>query len=231
MLGSFITNAQLTFYIDGQLVDQTQTYYFNSDGTAANYLMELENTSLDTLQLYVDICIVDESPAWEMNSCVWAHEDDLFGGMHAVVGHDTALCWNMAWNGFEVEVLNSEKALLASYFDIFDAGCEKYRYYVRDNNTILDSIDVMCCSSLGLDEQNKAEVSVFPNPAKEKIYVAANEIIEGIILIDLQGRVVLERKIHSTTKQVELDLVSEGLYQLLIQLENGSQVVQSVRVH
>lgn len=185
------SNAQVDFYIENQLVDQSQVYVYNhAGGASANLEMRLENTSADTLEVNVDICLLEDSPNWEMNSIAWAHENDQFGGIHAGVSYDTSDCWLMTYSSFDVDLLPAESALLMSYLDVYGTGCEKYRYYVRNGTTVVDSIDIHYCATLSLKESVAPLVSMYPNPSGGSFHVSGAGEVSGIEVYDLSGRPV-----------------------------------------
>lgn len=70
-----------------------------------------------------------------------------------------------------------------------------------------------------LAEPNKLlSVNVFPNPATTTIEVETQEAIDQLLLIDMQGKVVLQSE-KSTMLQV--DSLSRGIYILEVQTKNG----------
>ena len=223
-------SAQVSFYFDNQLVDQTQEYYFESSSTYPNFLLSLENNSSDTIRMYVDVCVIEDGPAWEMNSCVWGHENNIFGGIHAPISHDTSNCWEMYHHAFEVELLVGEQGLMANYFDVSGSGCEKYRFYVRDENTVIDSIDIRCCSTLGLGEQQNEEIEVYLNPASDLLDIRAGSNLKMIELVDLQGRIVLSEETNAMHHQMNVTSLTPGLYRLNLLLDGGLRVTKSIFV-
>ncbi|MEL7064677.1 MAG: T9SS type A sorting domain-containing protein, partial [Bacteroidota bacterium] len=66
-------------------------------------------------------------------------------------------------------------------------------------------------------------ISIFPNPASEVIFIQAKEgeRIEKVMLWDLQGRILLERKAHISHEQISLNGISEGRYMLEVREQRG----------
>ncbi|MEL6730614.1 MAG: T9SS type A sorting domain-containing protein [Bacteroidota bacterium] len=65
-------------------------------------------------------------------------------------------------------------------------------------------------NELDLDQS----LSIFPNPASDVIFIQAKEgeRIEKVMLWDLQGRILLERKARTSHEQISLKGISEGMY-------------------
>lgn len=70
----------------------------------------------------------------------------------------------------------------------------------------------------------KLDVAVFPNPAKNKVNI---KIIDGVkpvnlVLLDLNGKVVLQQSFHKPDATIYLDNLSSGVYQLVLTTADNS---------
>jgi hypothetical protein len=75
-----------------------------------------------------------------------------------------------------------------------------------------------------IQEYLLSQTSVFPNPAKDKLFI---EIPEGIssaklIITDMQGKTVLQEKVNES-KSIDISALREGVY--LYRLKSGKEVV------
>ena len=66
-------------------------------------------------------------------------------------------------------------------------------------------------------------ISIFPNPSSDVIYIQTKEgeRLERVMLWDLQGRRLLERKAHTSREQISLKGISEGMYMLEVKGQQG----------
>ncbi len=74
-------------------------------------------------------------------------------------------------------------------------------------------------SSTGIDENNFEQLALYPNPARDNLFLRINSNGAGtvhIILFDLLGKKVLEQDVDLTSgqniKEISLDNVKEGIY-------------------
>lgn len=94
-------------------------------------------------------------------------------------------------------------------------GCAQYRYYVIDEiDARLDSVDVMYCSTVSIEEDVKVEVSVYPNPASDFVNVTmVNEHNNvNFTLYNILGDAVLTANLNAGTNEVALDKLPNGVY-------------------
>jgi hypothetical protein len=97
------------------------------------------------------------------------------------------------------------------------------------STTTAEALTVEVFNSTGIGEQGNPSVEVYPNPATDMVYVKTN--MEGkasLRVIDLSGRVVLERGMQDTEcKITTTELGGQGIYTLQV-IQND--IVTSVRV-
>lgn len=86
----------------------------------------------------------------------------------------------------------------------------------------LDSISV--CEPtrfLGVSEiANEQILQIYPNPTNGKLMWTSNEV-QMIRLLDLQGKLLLEKKINNQQKEIELINISNGVYIVETKFLNG----------
>lgn len=216
----FVTSsvAQINFYIDGQLVDNSQPYQYETSAQSFQLTLEIENASVDTMHLTVDFCKLLVNPNWELGEFIWGIPSDPFGGVGFTVDM-TDSCWLMPVNTatvLEVAPAPSENASAVSYLYVTAGGCELYRYYVMENGAAIDSIDIQYCSVLGTDELNQSAFALFPNPTKSELQIQSEKAIASIEIFDALGRAV---QFHEPTN------LTSGITLNVAELEAGSYFV------
>jgi uncharacterized repeat protein (TIGR01451 family) len=73
---------------------------------------------------------------------------------------------------------------------------------------------------LGTEEASFKNFKVYPNPANDRIFVAADSNIETVTIYDLLGKTVLNSSINSNTASIDVSGISAGLY--LLEVSNGN---------
>lgn len=79
-------------------------------------------------------------------------------------------------------------------------------------------------TNLGTEDLQQAEITLYPNPTTNKIFVEANSQIEKIQIFDLVGRKVLEVSPLAEKTEINLDYLSQGIYSVVISSEGNKYV-------
>ena len=70
----------------------------------------------------------------------------------------------------------------------------------------------------------KIEISVFPNPASDKIYLSNTDQVNEYIISDLSGKQLMQGAID--TNGIDIYTLSAGLYFIQVRLKNGEIITQ-----
>jgi hypothetical protein len=73
----------------------------------------------------------------------------------------------------------------------------------------------------------KSLISVFPNPATDRIFVSGEEF-DMVKLYDINGREVISRTANSNTIAVNLDNLASGIYIVKIMLRGKTVAVEKI---
>lgn len=87
-------------------------------------------------------------------------------------------------------------------------------------------IELEFSETVGIKHVSTNNVKVYPNPAKDKIYVDCTTDIQALELITVDGKVL--RKSYSTS--MDLNEVKHGVYILKVELESGHSIYKNVAV-
>lgn len=73
------------------------------------------------------------------------------------------------------------------------------------------------------DVETYDQISVYPNPAQEEIFIQCQEKnnIQRVILCDLSGKQISERRNESSNMKIEIKNLSVGIYYLKIETKDG----------
>ncbi|WP_312767646.1 T9SS type A sorting domain-containing protein [Epilithonimonas sp.] len=85
---------------------------------------------------------------------------------------------------------------------------------VTENHTILA---VYKEKQLGTDDINKKNITVYPNPTTDRIFVSGNKKVTSLELYNIAGQKVLQ----FNENNLDLTSLTAGVYVLKIKTENG----------
>ena len=105
------------------------------------------------------------------------------------------------------ELLNEEPYLDTIYYDnIYDLSASHIYYYITSvyEDGESDPSNIVEISFVGTEEISWQRARVYPNPAKEKVFIdSGNDRVKTIFIIDLQGKILL--KTSSEDQKIELN--------------------------
>jgi hypothetical protein len=94
----------------------------------------------------------------------------------------------------------------------------------------LDAVGVIHQQTVGIDELELTNVSVYPNPATNVLYVNLSSINYSLEVINLMGEVVLKAENKSNTTSLELSNLKSGVYYLKISSEGKQKQMKFVKL-
>ncbi len=74
---------------------------------------------------------------------------------------------------------------------------------------------------LSTNEMNLINISVYPNPVKDYLYISSDQIIKEIKLYDISGKEIIHMKTYSTNSKLNMESFNPGIYTLQI-IKNAS---------
>jgi len=83
--------------------------------------------------------------------------------------------------------------------------------------------DASGCPSLSVTGQNELSFDVYPNPAKNRIYVASNLQESQIQVYDITGKLVLKTQMQFGKNAIDISAMAPGVYLARILAEGKSQ--------
>ncbi len=82
-------------------------------------------------------------------------------------------------------------------------------------------------STLSVEDVSSLETLIYPNPAREKLWIAVDPPLKRVEIFDYNGRLVLEKKVNSDS--VSLDELPKGNYLIRLYNESGETVRKLIR--
>lgn len=122
-----------------------------------------------------------------------------------------------------------EDGYLGSHYVYYSSeGCSQYRYYiVNDSTQRVDSVDVRFCAPVTAIEENQFDISIYPNPAQDYIYLETKNPINGTLVIrDLTGRDLIKKEIINLSRvDLDVSILSIGIYSLTLMDPAGNEMI------
>lgn len=116
----------------------------------------------------------------------------------------------------EANLANGAIGWLATYHQTEgNAGCAQYRYYViNDSDERLDSVDVRYCSTVGVKEEIKENISVYPNPANQLVNIVLDQNVSNVSfkLFNVLGDVIVSRNLNKGQNTLSVSDLPNGVY-------------------
>jgi hypothetical protein len=81
-------------------------------------------------------------------------------------------------------------------------------------------------TSTGISDGQAQGVNVYPNPVRNTLYVETGEKNGRLLIIDLTGKVVVEKEIKSDRQKVDVSRLNPGVYLLKIESKDAYRVVK-----
>jgi hypothetical protein len=108
-----------------------------------------------------------------------------------------------------------------------------YKAFITTENTIIEGEELSFTtdeSSLA-DIKDAIEVNLYPNPAKDKVYLEIKGFEKGVkaVLSDLQGRILKEIEINTERMEIELNSLSSGVYYLKVFDTHSTQTIKIIK--
>ncbi len=229
-LTSAFTFGQISITVGGAAHNSGTTYSFTSDSSDVTVNALVNNTSNTPIHLTVKRVMLTSVPSWIDDLC-WATSSD--GGL-------SGQCYNsiqtsnpyITPNTYTVDPGDNGifKAIIKPKNP--DYGCGEYRYYIiQDDTTVLDSIDVMVCKTLSVDELTPLSITVAPNPANDYFTVKTNDVKDAKIkVVDVLGNIVLKESTLGSTKTISTSNLRNGVYFVTVEAEGQRPINRKVIV-
>ena len=132
--------------------------------------------------------------------------------------------------------IGNGQSFTLSNADQFDLDCGGYSsFFVRDlnNNGRLEMyvgqdhgglyrFEHDPNSQSSIEEIELHEVLLHPNPAADHVNLRSSHRMKQVLVIDLQGKELLEKEINATEATLSCQKLSQGVYLVLIKFDDGS---------
>jgi surface protein len=80
--------------------------------------------------------------------------------------------------------------------------------------------DGYSCATAGVDDQNQLDISIYPNPSSDIVYIDGNYTQLKVVVYDILGKQVMK---ESITNSVDISHLDNGIY--ILQLSDGDKLI------
>lgn len=215
-------NAQgIEIYLMGETVDISgTTIELDSESGTLHQEFDVKNVSDVTIDLRVMRVKVVEFAGTEGYLC-WG-TDTITGACYPAGVVSPENPWTTPDSA---ELMADSLGWLSTYHETNGvSGCAQYRYYLIDNADVrLDSVDVIYCSTVSIEEDVKVEVTVYPNPVSKLLNVKLENDLNNVnfTLYNVLGDVVMSSKLNAGVNTLGVEKLPNGVYFYSIQKKGG----------
>lgn len=137
---------------------------------------------------------------------------------------------NAIWDSIAVE---EQTEISVTLSDLLAQTTYSFKAFITTENALIQGEELTFTtdeSSLS-DVENTIEVNLYPNPAKEKVYLETKgfENKSKAMLSDLQGRILKEIEINSERIEINLNTLSSGVYYLKVFDNNSTKTIKIIK--
>jgi hypothetical protein len=75
------------------------------------------------------------------------------------------------------------------------------------------------CPTASVDDQNQLDISIYPNPSSDTVYIDVNYSQLKVVVYDILGKQVMNKSI---TNNIDISQLEKGVY--ILQLSDGAKV-------
>ena len=80
--------------------------------------------------------------------------------------------------------------------------------------------------TLGIDAFEKGNITLFPNPVKERLFISATDTINGVKVYGMDGHLY---NIPSDSNSYDVGMLSDGLYIINVETEKGTHITKFIK--
>ncbi|MBN2668687.1 MAG: T9SS type A sorting domain-containing protein, partial [Bacteroidales bacterium] len=97
------------------------------------------------------------------------------------------------------------------------------------NLSVLEIIDYVDHTTVNNNNLTEANFRIYPNPAKDLLYITAPSVITNYEVISLTGKLIKQDKPHTKNEMLSLEELSSGTYFIRIQTKTQAETLKFVK--
>lgn len=109
-------------------------------------------------------------------------------------------------------------------FPDFDLGGRS-----SDRVIYFDNVYGAQAGATGIEDMDKSDISIFPNPAKDIFNISMDKEIEEIFVFDYSGKLILQKEVSANETSINTSNFSKGVF-VLKAMSSGEMLVKKIIV-
>jgi hypothetical protein len=236
---------------------------FSGNTTNGNLIFDvLENCTLNSVKVYTDVAGTREIQLKNSGGTVIANlsvnipvgESRVNLNFALTPGFSYELTTNATVNntsfGYDAPRLQRNSSGVAYPYTVTDVisitgsnqGSQYYYYFydweveLASTECVSERVPVVVDIATGINDNSVSQISLYPNPAKDKVFVSLNNQAYAKVFVnvmDLEGRTVAQQAFNNTTAsqnlEVGLNSLAKGVYMVKV-VADGTENVYKVAV-
>lgn len=112
-----------------------------------------------------------------------------------------------------------------------DTYCDSSYFFSRSLNPMA-YVSVVANLPTSINDLELSDTYIFPNPAREKIYIKSGKNPEDRILeiYNYTGCLIMNKKLKNEIEEIDLNNISSGIYQFIIRSSEGVRKLKAVKI-
>lgn len=213
------TQVQLSF--QGNVVPSGSSNQFNVTAlnTDQNFTIDILNTSSIVKNYTVTRSKIVNPASWTIVKSVWENTNTM-----------DAYCYpgspDVIWTTFhQIATTPNTSIYFEDFVQTSNDSCAHYRYYINSaEDGIEDSLDVIFCNVVGVEEISNIDLVMYPNPVSEALTIESSVLIEKVRIYDGNGKMLSSILTKSQFVTIPVVDLQNGIY--FIELETNSGLVE-----
>jgi hypothetical protein len=124
------------------------------------------------------------------------------------------------WNSYDISLSSFTGVNLADVFQFKFAGS-------GGKSVLLDNLYFYKAAPISIGEMKvQAEVSIYPNPVSENLFIASAKVMTEVQVISVSGQMLMKVSVNDFETTINMRQLSAGSYFIKIKHENGQGSVQ-----
>ena len=126
--------------------------------------------------------------------------------------------WEQITFDFSAHIGNTYDQIVI--FPDFDLGGKR-----SDRVIYFDNVYGAQAGATGIEDMDKSDISIFPNPVKDIFNISMDKEIEEIFVFDYSGKLILQKEVSANETSINTSNFSKGVFVLKV-MSSGDMLVK-----
>lgn len=91
-------------------------------------------------------------------------------------------------------------------------------------------VQLTITGQLETDEAEHSEFKLYPNPAKDVLFLTSEKSITGYLLYNAKGQVIDQRQFEAAEEKIDVSQLAAGIYFIRVLSEDTSEVIKWIKI-